>query len=165
MVGFVWSGLLGISRKPTDLGWGNLAMVFRIPEERKFCLVVEGLYDERTNRTLPFSLEIDFKVLDRYSFSRDYPYLDYSVSFRVIGRTEHFIPMSYDHYDPFENTWQFSYCNIFKSKIESFDTIYDLFVQIAWVEEKEENNQYIPVSVVYVWVDFQDPNGDIGVFL
>jgi len=40
-----------------------------------------------------------------------------------------------------------------------------LFVQIAWVEEKEENNQYIPVSVVYVWVDFQDPNGDIGVFL
>jgi len=140
-------------------------MVFRIPEERQFRLVVEGLYDEHTNRTLPFSLEMDFKVLDRYSLSGDYPYFDYSVSFRVIDRTKHFIEMSYDHYDPFENTWQFSYCNIFKSKIESLDTIYDLFVQIAWVEERDENSQYIFVSVVYVWVEFQDPSGDFGVFL
>jgi len=139
-------------------------MVFRIPEEREFRLVVEGLYDERTNRALPFSLEIDCKVLDRYSLSRDYPYFDYSVSFRVIGKTDYFIPMSYDSYDPFENTWQFSYCNIFKSKIESTDIIYDLFVQIAWVEEREGNNRYISVSVVYVWVEFQDPNGDVGVF-
>jgi len=150
---------------PLISGQVNLTVVFRIPEEREFRLIVEGLSDERTGRTLPFSLEIDCKVLDRYNFSRDYPYFDYSVSFRVIGRTEHFIPLSYDHYDPFENTWLFSYSNIFKSKIEGSDTIYDLFVQIAWLEEKEGDSQYVSVSVVYIWVEFQDPNGDIGVFL
>lgn len=150
---------------PLISGQVNLTVVFRISEEREFRLIVEGLSDERTGRTLPFALEIDCKVLDRYNFSSDYPYFDYSVSFRVIGRTEHFIPVSYDHYDPFENTWLFSYSNIFKSKIESSDTIYDLFVQIAWLEEKDGDNQYVFVSVVYIWVEFQDPNGDIGVFL
>jgi len=150
---------------PLISGQVNLAVVFRISEEREFRLIVEGLSDECTGRTLPFALEIDCKVLDRYNFSRDYPYFDYSVSFRVIGRTDHFIPMSYDHYDPFENTWLFSYSNIFKSKIEGSDIIYDLFVQISWIEERDENNQYISFSLVYVWIKFQEPSGDFGVFL
>jgi len=140
-------------------------MVFRIPEERDFRLVVEGLYDERTNRTLPFSLEIHCKLLDRYNLSTHYPYFDYSVSFRVIDKEENFIQMSYDHYDFARNIWQFSYFNIFKSEVGCFDTIYHLFVQINWVEERGEDNKYTPVSLVYVWVEFQDSTEDSGVFL
>ena len=140
-------------------------MVFRIPEEREFLLVVEGLYDERTNQTLPFSLEIYCKLLDRYSLSKHYPYFDYSVSFRVIDKEENFIQMSYDHYDFASNIWQFSYFNIFKSEVGGSGTSYHLFVQINWVEERGEDNEYTLVSLVYVWVEFQDPSEDSGVFL
>ena len=140
-------------------------MVFRIPGEREFCLVVEGLCDEITNRTLPFSLKVDCKLLNRYSLSGNYPYFDYSVSFRVIDLTQHFIQMSYDHYDFVRKIWQFSYSNILNSDAESFDTIYDLFVQISWKEERNEDSEYISVSEVAVWVESKDPNGDFGLFL
>ena len=140
-------------------------MIFRIPEEKEFRLVVEGLYNELTNQTLPFFLEIDCKVLDRCSLSNLYPYFDYSVSFKVVGRTEHFIQMSLDHYDPLENIWLFYYGNVLQSEIGSSDAVYDLFVQISWIEERDESNQYVPFSVVYVWVEFQDSGGDSGMFL
>jgi len=140
-------------------------MVFEIPEEKEFRLVVDGLYNELTNKSLPFSLEIDCEAFDSYSFPNNCAYFDYSVSFRVIDRMEHFIQMSYDSYDLLENAWQFSYCNIFNSEIGSSDTIYDLFVQIIWREEKNEDDQYIFVSEVIVWVEFRDHNGDCGFFL
>jgi hypothetical protein len=139
-------------------------MVFRIPEAKEFCLLVEGLYHEPTKRVLPFSLEIDCKLFDRYSLSRQYPYFDYLVGFKVVGRGEIFMQMSLDYYDFVKNIWQFSYRNMFNSEIESSDTTYHLFVQISWVEERNENNQYIDVSEVCVWVEFQDPSGDCGTF-
>ena len=149
-------------------------MVFKIPEEREFRLVVDGLYDEIANRTLPFSLEIDVEAFDDYSFPNNCAYFDYYVTFRVIGQMEYFLEMSYDNYDPSEGTWQFSYCNIFESEVESSDVIYDLFVQISWKEEwKEEENeeeeneedQYVCITEVVVWVEYRDSNGYCGVFL
>jgi hypothetical protein len=139
-------------------------MIFRIPEEREFRLLVDGLYYEPTNQFLPFSLEIDCKLLNRYSFSVHYPYFDYSVSFRVIDLMENFIQMSYDHYDFARNIWQFSYHNILGSQAGSCNTNYHLFVQISWLEERGDNNQYILVSEVCVWVEFQDPSGGCGTF-
>ena len=142
-------------------------MVFKIPEEREFRLVVDGLCDEHTNRTLPFSLEIDVEAFDSYSFPDNCDYFDYLVSFRVIGQMEYFLEMSHDNYDydPLEDTWQFSYCNIFDSELESSDPIYDLFVQIRWKEEENEEDQYMCFTEVVVWVEYRDSNGYCGVFL